>query len=174
MACRLWCSRSRPRAPPTASTQPIWPQPQGYSGKVTPATCVLTTGPWPHSPANPPGARDKATVDHQPAAHACAKDDAKDGAMAAPCPVLRFGHGEAVGIVQHQNRQAEGGLQVRPQTQAIGARDIGHAQHMAVGVHHPGDGNGDAARLQTLGEMGDGGGKGREIGGGCGQVAQWA
>lgn len=52
------CRRSSPRAPPTVSTQPRWPQPQSKVGMAMggcPAR-VAATGPCPHSPAKPPSA----------------------------------------------------------------------------------------------------------------------
>lgn len=95
------------------------------------------------------GLVDEASVGNQAAADAGTKDGAEDDAVPAAGAETGFGHGETVGVVGDQHRQAELGFEVGAKRAFVDARNVGADQALRIGIDDAGNGKDDAARLLT-------------------------
>ena len=106
----------------------------------------------PPFPGKTARACDQPPAQHQPAANPRAKDDPKGRSMPPPRPLPRLCQGKAIGIIQHQNRQAKRRVNLFRQDTTIGAGDIRHLDPSAIGRNHPCDGNRHTAQRATIGK----------------------
>ena len=84
-----------------------------------------------------PRAGNHPAVQHQPAPHAAAQNDAKHRAVPPPRARPRLGQRKAIGVVQHPHRQAQRARQIGRHRPPVQTGNIGHRRAAAVRVHNP-------------------------------------